>query len=142
MERIQLTKDIINKDLKEKKKRYPFMIIVALMLIGYGLYEVFKSIDKQVVVLMIFPCIVILFGLICLVDAFKKEFIINSKFSIGDGIVEEAFYDQSRGVSKVIITGLKGVIITTSTFSVGQSVYVVYYKSNVIMCYDKNKYYV
>lgn len=142
MERIQLTKNIINNDLKERKKRYPFMIIIALVLICCGTYEVFKNLDKGSIILIVFPCVAILFGLICLVHSIKEEFIINSRYSIGEGIIEKDFYDQSREISKVTITGLKGVIICPSNLSVGQSVYVVYYKNNAIMCYDKNKYYV
>ena len=142
MERTQLTRETIDNDLKERKKRYPFMIVVGLALICYATYELLKNIDKGDIVLMIFPCIAILFGLICLIDSLKKELMFNNKYSIGEGIIEKTFYDQSREVSKTTIKGLKGIIISPSNFSVGQSVYVVYYKSNALMCYDKNKYYV
>ena len=142
MERTQLTREIIDNDLKERKKRYPFMIIVGLALVCFGVYELLKNIDSGNIVLILFPCIEVLFGLVCLIDALRKELTINSKYSIGEGIIEKAFYDQSREVSKVTIKGLKGIIISPSQFLVGQSVYVVYKKNNALMCYDKNKYYV
>ena len=142
MERIQLTKEIIDNDLKERKKRYPLMIIVGFALICFCVYELLGNIDSGNIILILFPCIGILFGLVCLIDALKKELTINGKYSIGEGIIEKTFYDQSREVSKVTIKGLKGIIISPSQFLVGQSVYVIYNKSNALMCYDKNKYYV
>lgn len=141
MERIQLTKEIINDDLKKKNKEYIFLIIATFVLICIGISDLLKNLNKEYIFLIIFPCLLILLGLACFTKALKK-IMINNKYSIGEGIIEKTFYDQRSEVSKVTIKGLKGIIISSSSFLVGQSVYVVYNKSNALMCYDKNKYYV
>lgn len=141
MERKQLTKEIINNDLKEIRKMNPFIIIVSLIMIGYGAYEIFMNINKGYVGLIIFPVLVLLLGIASLTTALKKFISSKSEYIIKDGYVEKVFYDQSRNLYKLSIKGLKGIIITSNSFSINENVYVVCYKNKALMCYNKNEYY-
>ena len=141
MERKQLTKEIINKDLKEIGKIHPFIIIVSLIFIGGGIYELLENLSSKEIFKIIFPIIGILFGIVCFISVLKKDKALASNYSIKEGLIEKVFYDNSRNVYKLSITGLKGIIITSSTFSLNENVYVVYYKNKALMCYSKNIYY-
>lgn len=141
MERKQLTKEIINKDLKEIGKIHPFIIIVSLIFIGGGVYELFANIGSKEILQIIFPIIGILFGIVCFISVLKKDKALKGNYSIKEGFVEKVFYDNSKNVYKLLITGLKGIIITTNSFSLNENVYVVYYKDKALMCYSKNIYY-
>lgn len=141
MERKQLTKEIINGDLKEMGKMNPFIIIVSLIMICSSGYEIFTNIDKGYIGLLIVHVFVLLLGLISLITALKKYTSQKGEYTITDGYVEKVFYDQSRNVYKLSIKGLKGIIITPNNFSVNENVYVVSYKDKALMCYNKNEYY-
>ena len=67
--------------------------------------------------------------------------LIKSKYLIEEGIVEKVFYDEKSRQSKVTINGFKGSATSSNRFSIGQRVYVVHNNNNVIMCYDKDRYY-
>ena len=141
MEKKQLTKEMIYNDLKEMRKMNPLIIIVSLVMICYGIYEIFMNVNKGHDGSIIFYSLVLLLGIASLVTALKKVYISKSKYSIKDGYVEKVFYDQSRNVYKLSIKGLKGIIITSKSFSMDEIVYVVYYKDKALMCYNKNEYY-
>ena len=141
MERKQLTREIISKDLKEIGKIHPFIIIVSLIIICGGLYEIFVNIGTKVILKIIFPVIGILFGIVSFVSVLKKDKALKSNYSIKEGFVEKVFYDNSKNVYKILITGLKGIIITSNSFSINENVYVVYYKNRALMCYSKNSFY-
>lgn len=142
MERKQLTKEIINNDLKQMRKMNPFIVIVSLIMIYYGGYEIFMNINKGYVGLIVFPVLVLLLGIASLVTALKKSISSKYEYSIKDGYVEKVFYDQSKNVYKLSIRGLKGIIITSNSFSINENVYVVCYKDKALMCYNKNIYYI
>lgn len=131
---------MIDNDLKEMRKMNPLIIIVSLVMICYGIYEIFMNVNKGHDGSIIFYGLVLLLGIASLVTALKKVYISKSKYSIKDGYVEKVFYDQSRNVYKLSIKGLKGIIITSKSFSMDEIVYVVYYKDKALMCYNKNKY--
>ena len=109
-------------------------------MICYGIYEIFMNVNKGHDGSIMFYGLVLLLGIASLVTALKKVYISKSKYSIKDGYVEKVFYDQSRNVYKLSIKGLKGIIITSKSFSMDEIVYVVYYKDKALMCYNKNKY--
>ena len=141
MERKQLTKEIINNDLKQLGKMNPFIIIVSLIMIGYGMYEIFVNVNKGYVGLMFFTALVLLLGIASLVTALRKTIALKGEYTINDGYVEKVFYDQSRNLYKLSIRGMKGIIITSNSFSLNENVYVVCYKNKALMCYNKNMYY-
>ena len=141
MERKQLTKEIINIDLKLTRKMNPFIIIVSLIMISYGMYEIFININKGYIGLIIFPLLVLLLGIVSLVTALRKIISSKGEYTINDGYVEKVFYDQSRNLYKLSIRGMKGIIITSNSFSLNENVYVVCYKNKALMCYNKNMYY-
>lgn len=141
MEKKQLTKEIINKDLKEIGKFHPFVIIVSLIIICASTYEVFKNISNEEILQIIFSVIGILFGIICFISVLKKDRALKGSYSIKEGFVEKVFYDNSKNVYKILIIGLKGIIITSNSFSINENVYVVYYKNRALMCYSKNSFY-
>lgn len=141
MERKQLTKEIINDDLKQARKMNPFIIIVSLIMICYGMYEIFININKGYIGLIVFPILVLLLGLVSLVTALRKTISSKGEYTINDGYVEKVFYDQSRNLYKLSIRGMKGIIITSNSFSSNENVYVICYKNKALMCYNKNMYY-
>ena len=141
MERKQLTKEIINDDLKQARKMNSFIIIVSLIMICYGMYEIFININKGYIGLIVFPILVLLLGLVSLVTALRKTISSKGEYTINDGYVEKVFYDQSRNLYKLSIRGMKGIIITSNSFSSNENVYVICYKNKALMCYSKNMYY-
>ena len=141
MQKSELTKEIINSNLKKSKNKYIIYILVALPLVYFAIKELIKNINEGATPLIAFSAIGVLFVLCCIIN-FTKDIIIRNKYSIGEGTVKTAFYDQGRKESKVTINGLKGIIFSTDSFTVGQNVYVIYNGKNALMCYSKDKYYV
>lgn len=141
MEKKQLTKEIINNDLNEMKKMNPFIIIVAIIMIVYGGYEILVNINKGYIGLIVVPLLVLLLGIVSLITALKKSISSKKDYVIKDGYIEKIFYDQSKNVYKLSIKGFKGIIITSNSFSANENVYVVCYKEKALICYNKDMYY-
>ena len=140
MQKSQLTKEIVNLDLNKRKKEYIIWILVAISLIGFGIYDLIKDLNRDAKPLLAFSAVLILFGLLSLIHALKG-IIVRNKYQVGEGSIKTSFYDQNRGISKVTINGLNGIAFSTENFSIGQSVYVVYNKKTLLACYSKDKYY-
>lgn len=141
MQKSELTKEIINSNLKKSKMKYLTYILLALPLVYYAIKELIKNINEGATPLIVFSAIGVLFVL-CFIINFTKDIIIRNKYLIGEGTVKTAFYNQNKIESKVTINGLKGIIFSTDSFTVGQNVYVIYNGKNALMCYSKDKYYV
>jgi len=138
MERKQLTKEIINNDLKQLQKNDLFYGIISIIIICCSTYEIFiKTSDS----LIGFPIFGMIFGIICFITFIKKIVVLKQKYTIIEGQVEKVFYEQNRNIYKLSIRGMKGLIITSNIFSANENVYVVCYKNRVLMCYNMSMYY-
>lgn len=139
MKKTELTKKVVNADLKKKRKGYNVILITSLVLTTIGVSGIIENLDNKYTITMLFPGLIALFGLFSLIYILIKM-IVSTRYSIGEGTIEKIFYDQSTDIYKYTIKGLKGVVTSSSNFSVGKSVYIAYRKNKAIMCYDKNKY--
>ena len=140
MQQTQLTKEIIDSDLKRDKIFYVIYIILAVALAYFIICELIEDINNSFLPLIILSGAGLLL-VIYFILTYVQKIIIRNKYSIGEGTIKTSLYYQNRKKSKSTISGFKGVIISPNNFSIGQDVYVVYNGKNALMCYGKDKYY-
>ena len=140
MQQTQLTKEIIDSDLKREKCFYVIDIVLVVALAYFIICELIEDINKDIIPLIILTGIGLLL-ILCFILNLVKKIIIRNKYSIGEGTIKTSLYYQNRKKSRSTIIGFKGVIISPNNFSIGQDVFVIYNGKNALMCYGKDKYY-
>ena len=136
MKKMKLTDEIIKKDLRHTKKRFYLVIIVSIILIGFGIFDFLRDVSKIV------SCFEMFFGSASLLFFLIKLIHFSSKYEIKEGIVNKVFYDETKKIYKAKIENYKGVVTCKAKLSLNDSVYIVCHKKNALMCYSKNEYYI